>query len=96
MSEIFATFYIARIGETPWCPSGRYAGLTDLPLVEGGQNNGRRVGNQLREWVFTHVFTGPPRNNLVWRYCSVIVALGLLFFRRAMMLFRQMLVQIQA
>jgi hypothetical protein len=94
MSEIFATFYIARPGET--ARFGRYTGHTTLPMIEGGESNDRRVGNQLQAWAFTYAFTGPPRNNLVWRYCSVIAALGLVFFSLALMLFRQMLVQIQA
>ena len=96
MGEMLPTLYIARHGETAWSLSGQHTGLTDLPLTERGQSNARRLGNQLREWAFTHAFTSPLRNYVVWRYCAVIAGLGLLFFGIALMRFRLMLVQIQA
>ena len=95
MNEILDTLCIARPGETPWSLSGQHTRLTDLTLTERGQSNGRRLGNQFREWTFTHAFTSPLRNYVVWRYCAVIAGLGLLFFGIALMRFRQMLVQIQ-
>ena len=98
MNEMLPTLYIARPGETQWSLSGQHTRLTDLTLTERGQSNGRRLGNQLREWAFafTHAFTSPLRNYVVWRYCTVIAGLGLRFFGIALMRFRQMLVQIQA
>jgi bisphosphoglycerate-dependent phosphoglycerate mutase len=96
MSEILPTLYIARPGDTPWSLSGQHTRLTDLTLTERGQSNGRRLSNQLREWAFTHVFTSPLRNYVVWRYSAVIAGLGLLFSGIALMRFLQMLVHIQA
>ena len=97
MSEILPALYIARSGENQWSLSGQHTRLTDLTLTERGQSNGRRLGNQLREWAFafTHAFTSPLRNYVCW-YCTVIAELGLRFFGIALMRFRQMLVQIQA
>ncbi len=97
MSEILPALYIARSGENQWSLSGQHTRLTDLTLTERGRINGRRLGNQLREWAFafTHAFPSPLRNYVVWRHCAVIAGSGLLFFGIALMRFRQMLVQIQ-
>jgi hypothetical protein len=34
--------YLARHGETAWVLSGQQTGMTDLPLTERGERNGRR------------------------------------------------------
>ena len=59
MSEVLPTLYIARHGETAWSLSGQHTGLTDVPLIERGQSNARRLGNQLRGRSFAQVFTSP-------------------------------------
>lgn len=96
MSELLSTLYIAKHAETAWSFSGQHTRLTDVPLTEGGQNYARRLGKQLREWAFAHVFTSPLWNYVIWWNCAVIAALGLPFFGITLMRFRRILVQIQA
>ncbi len=76
MNEILATLCIARPGEIAWSLSGRYPGITGLLLTEDGQSDGRRIGNRLREWAFTHIFISALSNYLVWRYRAIIAAQG--------------------
>ena len=51
--------YLARHGETAWTISGQHTGLTDLPLIERGERNARRLGDRLKGLTFTHVFASP-------------------------------------
>jgi broad specificity phosphatase PhoE len=51
--------YLARHGETAWSLSGQHTGLTDLPLTERGERNARRLGERLRGFSVTRVFTSP-------------------------------------
>ena len=59
MSEVLATVYLARHGETAWSLSGQHTGLTDLPLTERGERNARALGERLRGLPFARVFTSP-------------------------------------
>ena len=59
MNEELPVIYLARHGETAWSLSGQHTGRTDLPLTERGENNARRLGNQLRERRFARVITSP-------------------------------------
>ena len=59
MSEALPIIYLARHGETAWSLSGQHTGLTDLPLTERGARNARRLGERLREFTVTKVFTSP-------------------------------------
>ncbi len=59
MSEQLPTVYLARHGETAWSISGQHTGLTDLPLTERGERNARRLGQRLRDLIFTKVLTSP-------------------------------------
>jgi broad specificity phosphatase PhoE len=59
MSEMLATIYLARHGETAWSLSGQHTGLTDLPLTERGERNARQLGQRLGGLSFAKVFTSP-------------------------------------
>jgi len=59
MSEALPAVYLVRHGETAWSLAGRHTGLTDLPLTERGERNGRRLGDRLRGHPFSLVFTSP-------------------------------------
>jgi broad specificity phosphatase PhoE len=53
--------YLARHGETAWSVSGQHTGLTDLPLTERGERNGRSLAARLAGIGFARVFTSPLR-----------------------------------
>jgi len=59
MSEMLATIYLARHGETAWSLSGQHTGLTDLALTERGERNARQLGHRLSGLSFAKVFTSP-------------------------------------
>ena len=59
MSEMLATIYLARHGETAWSLSGQHTGLTDLALTERGKHNARLLGRRLAGLAFAKVFTSP-------------------------------------
>jgi broad specificity phosphatase PhoE len=59
MSEVLPVISLARHGETAWSLSGQHTGLTDLPLIERGESNARRLGERLRGLTFARVFTSP-------------------------------------
>ena len=61
MSETLPVVYLARHGETAWSLSGQHTGLTDLPLIDRGERNARKLGEQLRVRHFARVFTSPLR-----------------------------------
>jgi len=59
MSETLPVIHLARHGETAWSLTGQHTGLTDLPLTERGERNGRRLGERLAGLTFAKVFTSP-------------------------------------
>lgn len=59
MNEAFPVVYVARHSDTAWTISGQHTGLTDLPLVPGGEINASRLGDRLKGLKFAKVFTSP-------------------------------------
>jgi broad specificity phosphatase PhoE len=59
MSDALPIVYLARHGETAWSLSGQHTGVTDLPLIEKGEQDARRLGERLRGLTFAKVFTSP-------------------------------------
>jgi probable phosphoglycerate mutase len=59
MSANLTKLYLARHGDTAWTDSHQHTGRTDLPLNERGEQHARQLGEWLRQFSFTHVFTSP-------------------------------------
>jgi broad specificity phosphatase PhoE len=51
--------YVIRHGATEWSQSGRHTGLTDLPLVEAGEDQARATGQLIAGHPFSLVLTSP-------------------------------------
>ena len=52
MSEELPIIYVARHGETAWSLTGQHTGLTDLPLMEAGEQNALRLAERLKALTF--------------------------------------------
>jgi broad specificity phosphatase PhoE len=52
-------FVVVRHGATEWSRSGRHTGRTDLPLLEEGRDQARRLGRRLAGHRFYLVLTSP-------------------------------------
>jgi broad specificity phosphatase PhoE len=50
---------VVRHGQTEWSTSGQHTGLTDLPLLPGGEDDARRLRPVLGELNITHAFVSP-------------------------------------
>jgi len=50
---------VVRHGQTEWSTSGQHTGLTDLPLLPGGEDDARRLRPVLAERHITHAFVSP-------------------------------------
>jgi broad specificity phosphatase PhoE len=50
---------VVRHGQTEWSRSGKHTGLTDLPLLPGGEDDGRRLRPVLAQRHITHAFVSP-------------------------------------
>jgi broad specificity phosphatase PhoE len=50
---------VVRHGQTEWSTSGQHTGLTDLPLLPGGEDDARRLRPVLGERHITHAFVSP-------------------------------------
>jgi probable phosphoglycerate mutase len=59
MSDGLPIVYLARHGETAWSLSGQHTGVTDLPLIEKGEQDARRLGERLRGLTFARIVTSP-------------------------------------
>ncbi len=60
MTQPLPAIYLVRHGATEWAVSGRHTGLTDIPLTERGERDALRLGEHLRDWPVTRIFTSPP------------------------------------
>jgi broad specificity phosphatase PhoE len=69
MSNELPVIYLARHGETAWSLTGQHTGLTDLPLTERGEQNGRALRGRLIGLNFGAVFTSPLQRAL--RTCEL-------------------------
>lgn len=69
MSEKLPIVYLARHGETAWTLSGQHTGITDLPLTDRGERNGRQLGERLKGRSFAKVFTSPLQR--AFRTCEL-------------------------
>ncbi|WP_164701024.1 histidine phosphatase family protein [Modestobacter sp. KNN46-3] len=50
---------VVRHGQTEWSASGQHTGLTDLPLLPHGEDDGRRLRPVLGQREITHAFVSP-------------------------------------
>jgi probable phosphoglycerate mutase len=50
---------VVRHGQTEWSRSGQHTGMTDLPLLPSGEDDGRRLRPVLAERHITHAFVSP-------------------------------------
>jgi probable phosphoglycerate mutase len=52
-------FVVVRHGATEWSKSGKHTGVTDLPLLPEGEDDGRRLAPVLDERQVAHAFVSP-------------------------------------
>src|SRR5260370_16262573 len=71
---VLPAIYLARHGETAWSLTGQHTGLTDLPLTERGEQNARRLGEQLVGFTFAKVFTSPLFESPTWHRMLILCA----------------------
>ena len=50
---------LVRHGRTEWSENGRHTGVTDLPLLPEGEEDGRRLGRRLEEFDIAVALTSP-------------------------------------
>jgi broad specificity phosphatase PhoE len=53
--------FLARHGDTAWTDSRQHNGRTDLPLHKRGEERPHQIGERLRRFSFSRVFTSPLR-----------------------------------
>lgn len=56
---VLSQLYLMRHGETAWSLSGQHTGRTDIPLIEQGEQDARKLAERLRAVKFSRVFTSP-------------------------------------
>jgi broad specificity phosphatase PhoE len=59
MSTSLPEIYLARHGETAWTISRQHTGLTDIPLLQQGENDAIQLGRRLKGRVFSKVLVSP-------------------------------------
>ena len=59
MPSLLSRLYLMRHGETAWSLSGQHTGRTDIPLIEQGEQDARKLADRLRTVKFSRVFTSP-------------------------------------
>jgi broad specificity phosphatase PhoE len=52
-------FVVVRHGATEWSRSGQHTGVTDLPLLPEGEEDGRRLAPVIGQRDITHAFVSP-------------------------------------
>ncbi len=52
-------FVVIRHGATEWSKSGQHTGVTDLPLLPEGEEDGRRLAPVLAQRQIAHAFVSP-------------------------------------
>ena len=57
--SLLSHLYLMRHGETAWSLSGQHTGRTDIPLIEQGEQDARKLAERLRAVKFSRVFTSP-------------------------------------
>ena len=57
--SLLARLFLMRHGETAWSLSGQHTGRTDIPLIEQGEQDARKLAERLRAVKFSRVFTSP-------------------------------------
>ena len=50
---------VIRHGATEWSRNGKHTGVTDLPLLPDGEEDGRRLAGVLKGMDIAHVFVSP-------------------------------------
>ena len=58
---VLSRLYLIRHGETAWSLSGQHTGRTDIPLIEQGEQDARKLAKRLHAVSFSRVFTSPLR-----------------------------------
>lgn len=51
--------YLIRHGETAWSLTGQHTGSTDIPLTSKGEEEAKKLGQQIRGVLFDRVLTSP-------------------------------------
>ncbi|MFH1344119.1 MAG: histidine phosphatase family protein [Pseudomonadota bacterium] len=59
MPNLLSRLYLIRHGETAWSLSGQHTGRTDIPLIEQGEQDARKLADRLRAVKFSRAFTSP-------------------------------------
>ncbi len=57
--EVVGEVVVVRHGQTEWSAGGQHTGLTDLPLLPGGEDDARRLRPVLAERDIERVFVSP-------------------------------------
>jgi broad specificity phosphatase PhoE len=57
--EAMGEVVVVRHGATEWSRSGQHTGVTDLPLLPDGEDDGRRLRSVLAQRTITHAFVSP-------------------------------------
>jgi broad specificity phosphatase PhoE len=55
---------VIRHGQTEWSRSGQHTGVTDLPLLPEGEEQGRALRTALAKWSFAEVLVSPRQRAL--------------------------------
>jgi broad specificity phosphatase PhoE len=58
---LLSRLFLVRHGETTWSLSGQHTGRTDIPLIEQGEQDARKLAERLHRVTFSRVFTSPLR-----------------------------------
>jgi probable phosphoglycerate mutase len=59
MSIGLPRLFLTRHGDTDWTEQRKHTGRTDIPLNARGEARARQLGEQLRRFDFSRVFTSP-------------------------------------